>query len=288
MACLTAAAAPAFAGDACVEPGTWSIPTEHGARPVAARELIERLRGAAVVLLGESHDSAEHHRWQLHTLAALHAQQPALVLGFEMFPRSSQPALERWVAGELGESEFLAESRWSEVWGFDAALYSPLFHFARMHRLPMRALNVERSLVRRIGREGWEAVPASEREGVGLPAPADAAYERELHEVYRRHGDKPKVPDDAGFRRFVAAQLTWDRAMAEAIQEALQRHPGRRVVAILGRGHAAPGAVPHQLRALGVAPTAVLLPWDIEPGCTPPQFGSAAAVFGLQREPGVR
>ena len=137
-----------------------------------------------VVLLGESHDNAEHHRWQLHTIAALHALQPNLVLGFEMFPRRVQKALDEWVAGELGEEEFLKRSEWNRVWGFDARLYMPIFDFARMHRVPMLALNVDRDLVARVGERGWASIPESEREGVGDPAAPSAGYREALYESY--------------------------------------------------------------------------------------------------------
>ena len=267
---------------ACVPLAAWSVVSADGVQEIDVHEVLARAAPNAVVLLGESHESAEHHRWQLHTLAALHGQRPDVVLGFEMFPRRTQPVLDRWVAGELTETEFLQAVRWSEVWGFDPAYYLPLFHFARMHRLPMLALNVERSLVRRIGRDGPDAVPESEREGVGRPAPAASEYLRELHAAYRQHGaDKSADPDDPAFRNFVAGQLMWDRAMAEAIEQGRSRYPGRQVIAIMGRGHTVPGAVPHQLRALGIAQTAVLLPWDLGPECTPPRPGMAQAVFGV-------
>jgi uncharacterized iron-regulated protein len=285
-----AACGPISPAHTCVPVGVWSIPAPGGMREIGARELFLQTRSQPVVLLGESHDSAEHHRWQLHALVALHVQRPDMVIGFEMFPRRVQDVLDRWVAGELSESEFLARSHWSQVWGFDAALYMPLFHFARMHRIPMLALNVERSLVRRIGREGLDAVPESQREGVGRPEPAGPEYLRELHAVYGQHGKGTAAGssgalDDPKFQRFVAGQLMWDRAMAEAIRAGRSRYPGRQVVAIMGSGHTGPGAVPHQLRALGIAPTAVLLPWDRKAECAPPEPGSADAVFGVAPGP---
>ena len=286
-----AACGPIAPAHNCVAVGVWSIPAAGGVQEIAARELFLQTRSQPVVLLGESHDSAEHHRWQLHALAALHVQRPDMVIGFEMFPRRVQDVLDRWVAGELSESEFLERSHWSKVWGFDPAHYLPLFHFARMHRVPMLALNVERELVRSIGREGLDAVPESQREGVGRPEPADPRYLRELHAVYAQHAkDKENsgALDDPKFQRFVAAQSMWDRAMAEAIRAGRSRYPGRQVVAIMGSGHTGPGAVPHQLRALGIAPTAVLLPWDRTPECTLPEPGTVQAVFGVAPEPGGR
>src|SRR5690606_30154961 len=37
----------------------------------------------------------------------------------------------------------------------------------------------------------------------------------------------------------------------------------------------------HQLRALGIGRTLVLLPWDRTAGCTPPEEGRMHAVFGV-------
>ena len=62
------------------------------------------------MLLGEYHDRPDDHRWQLQTVAALAAEHPAVVLGFEMFPRRAQPVLDRWVAGELDERALLRET----------------------------------------------------------------------------------------------------------------------------------------------------------------------------------
>ncbi|HSW33010.1 MAG TPA: ChaN family lipoprotein, partial [Steroidobacteraceae bacterium] len=139
--------------------------------------LLERSTQAGIVLLGESHDSHEHHRWQLQVITALHSRHPELVIALEMFPRRVQPALDRWVAGEVDEAEFLRSSEWRQVWSFDPALYLPIFHFARMNRIPMVALNVDPALAREIGSAGFDAVPAQRREGVSKPAPALPAYE---------------------------------------------------------------------------------------------------------------
>jgi uncharacterized iron-regulated protein len=102
-----------------------------------------------VVLLGESHDEAEHYRWQLHTIAALVSRRPDMVLGFEIFPRRIQAVLDRWSKGELNEADFVQEVDWTEIWSTDAEFHLPLFHFA-LHRLPMLALNVDRTISQRI------------------------------------------------------------------------------------------------------------------------------------------
>jgi uncharacterized iron-regulated protein len=241
----------------CVPVSSWTAPPDRRLQPEA---VIAAAAGKAVVLLGEEHDRAEHHRWQLHTLAALHARRPQLVLGFEMFPRRVQPVLDRWVAGELSEAEFLAAAEWRRVWSMDPALYLPLFHFARMHRLPMVALDVER-------KERASAAPK-------FAAPSDG-YVAMLKEVYGNH-------PQSQFQGFVDSQARHDRVMAESIAAALNARPGALLVGIVGRGHAVHGyGIPHQLKDLGIANVGVLLPWERGGDCGKLVAGYADAVFGL-------
>ena len=275
-------ALPARAHETCVPAGEWTVP---GSARIAAQEILRRAAAAQVALLGESHDSADHHRWELHTVIALAALQPKLVLGFEMFPRRVQAALDRWVAGELGEAEFLKAADWSQVWGYDAAFYLPLFHFARMNRIPMVALNVERDLVRTVGANGLAAVPQEKREGVSDPAAAGEPYLARLFGAYAQHPEKKAAAparSDPEFRRFVEAQLVWDRAMAQALAHAAARNPDALVVGVMGSKHIAHGdGVPHQLDSLGIQRVVSLLPWDHEADCDDFSAGLASAVYGL-------
>jgi hypothetical protein len=170
----------------------------------------------------------------------------------------------------------------------DPVLYMPLFHFARMNRIPMVALNVERSLTRAVREKGFDAVPESQREGVTRPAPPSTAYVDYLYPVFVEHetnpGDKKEKParDSADFRRFLESQTLWDRAMAQGLAEALARRPGTLAIGIMGRDHVARGyGVPHQLAALGVRDAAVLLPWDQDGECDGLVAGLADAVFGV-------
>jgi len=298
-ACASDAQSDAVAGfpAPCSTVGAWVDPASG--LGLGHDDVIASQAERPVVLLGESHHDRRHHRWQLHTIAALQGHRPDMVLGFEMFPRKAQPVLDRWVAGELTTEAFLREVDWAEIWGFDADLYLPLFHFARQHRVPMVALNVDRALVAWVGREGWDAVPAKDREGVSDPAPASEAYRRSLARVYamkhqhaaRTTGTQPsptepsaedlaEIFEDPDFRRFVEAQLTWDRAMAEALARARRSGGNPLVVGIVGRGHAEHGwGIPRQLDALGIPDTAVLLPVDRAEDCGVVAPGVADAVF---------
>ena len=296
-------------GAACAQPGHWVEPM--AAKRLAPETVLKALSRRRVVLLGETHDHKEDHLWQAQMLAALHAYRPNTVIAFEMFPRSVQPVLDEWVKGALSEKAFLEGARWKEVWGFGVDFYMPMFQFARQNRLPMVAANVDRSLIQRVSRESWSSIPASERRGIGTPAPASEAYRRSLARVYgekmkrrpphsRPSGEKrPTAESEPGeatpnidailenpaFQNFVEAQLTWDRAMAEAIAAALQKNPDALILGVIGRGHAEFGyGVPHQLRQMGITDTAVALPIAVS-DCPELPRNLADAVF-LVADPG--
>jgi uncharacterized iron-regulated protein len=268
----------------CVPAGNWVVP---GDGKISGIEVIKRAARRSVVLLGEMHDNPEHHRWQLQTLAALHALRPEMVIGFEMFPRRVQKALDQWVAGELTESEFLAASDWNAVWSTDADLYLPLFRFARMNRIPMLALNIDTRLRKSVAAQGFAGVPENEREGVMAPAAPSTAYLDYLLPIYGEHERGGKKNGEAGrdnpnFRRFVESQQLWDRAMAQALNSALGRAERPLVIGIMGSGHIKYGyGVPHQLKDLGVTDVGMLLPWNSGTACGQITAGLADAVFGV-------
>lgn len=271
------------AAEPCVTAGHWQVPGEG---PRVAAEVLRDAAAQQVVLLGEAHDSAEHHRWQLHVLSQLLVQRPQLVIALEMLPRRVQPVLDRWVAGELSEDAFLREPEWRETWGVDAALYLPILHFARMHRVPLVAANVDRALTRAVSEQGFDAVPEAAREGIAKPAAAAPGYVNLLWQTAAEHMPDGKLPAagraDPAFERLVEAQLVWDRAMAQAVREALAAGPDRLVVGLMGQFHVRHGwGVANQLRALGITRIAQLLPWEVDQDCAALTPGIADAVFGL-------
>ena len=279
-------------GGACVPVAKWVFPGRD--EPVTLAEVMQGLDGRRVILIGEHHDNPEHHRWQLHTLAALHARYPDMVIGFEMFPHRVQPVLDRWVGGELSEEEFLEQTRWQDIWSFDADMYMPLFDFARMYRIPMRAINFERELIFKMREQGTAALPADMRDLVSEPAAPGKAYLNLLAMSYAQHGmagedDGADIDaqqlyrENKRFQGFVKGQLWWDRTMAEALARPLQGDDPPLVVGIVGSGHVINHfGIPHQLADLGVEDAAVLVPWDERYDCSSLSADFAEVVFGMR------
>lgn len=248
-------------------PGSWVNPNDGETLKHAA--LMARMAKQRVVLLGETHDRYDIHRWQLHVAAGIMAHRDDIALGFEMFPRRVQPILDEWVAGHLDADAFLEKVEWKKVWGFDAELYLPLFNFCREFRLPMYALNCNRPLVTEVGKLGWDGIVEADRDGLSPSKPATPEYRQYLFDIMQSVGRGPAVgatsPQAPSFDRFVRAQQTWDRAFACNIVTALNVQNPPLIIGIIGRGHLEYGhGTPFQLADLGVDKISVLLPSDHE------------------------
>lgn len=257
-----------------IEPGTGDS-LHHG-------ELMARMAKQNVVLLGETHDRFDIHRWQLHVAAGLLAHRSDLVMGFEMFPRRVQPILDDWIAGKLDRQAFLDQVDWKTVWGFDVELYMPLFNFCREFGVAMVALNCNRPLVTQVGKLGWDAIAQEDRDGLSPSKPATPEYRQYLFDII---GDNrgPNITatsaQDPAFDRFVRAQQTWDRAFACNIAKTLEGKNPPLMIGIIGRGHLEYGhGTPYQLDDLGIDKVSVLLPSDEE---RPEQTEIATALFRL-------
>ncbi len=146
----------------------------------------------------------------------------------------------------------------------------------------MLALNCYRALVSRVGKEGWDAIPEAERDGLTPAKPASAAHRQHLFEITGgvREGREAQSAADPKFDRFVRAQQTWDRAFACNIAYALKASPEALIIGIIGRGHMDYGhGTPFQLADLGVSNIGLLVPSDTD--FTPSDTPIADAVFRL-------
>jgi uncharacterized iron-regulated protein len=202
---------------------------------VTPEQMLAVAGDARIVYVGETHDNPASHRLELQLLRGLADRHPGkLALGMEMFSRSQQPALDRWVAGELDERAFLKESRWFANWKMDFAYYRDLLVFARDRHIPVIALNAEKSLVEAVRRKAPDQLSAMER--ARLP-------EMDLNDPYQRatavaifgeHSHGGMLVDG-----FVRAQTLWDETMADSVAGYLTSPAGeeRHLLVVAGGNH---------------------------------------------------
>jgi uncharacterized iron-regulated protein len=194
---------------------------------------------ARIVYLGETHDNPASHRLELQVLQALAERHPGRqALGMEMFVRSQQPALDRWVAGLLDEKAFLKEAHWFENWKSDFAYYRDLLYFARDRHIPVIALNAEKSLVAAVRGKAPDQLSAGEQASLPHLDMTDP-YQRGLTAAIfgdLSHGELARE----GFAR---AQTVWDETMAESAARFLSSPSGadKHLLVIAGGYHVSYG-----------------------------------------------
>ncbi|TFG89323.1 MAG: hypothetical protein E4H17_00885, partial [Gemmatimonadales bacterium] len=162
---------------------------------VAAREevspqaLLDDLRQAQVIFMGEFHDNLGHHRAQLTVIDALDDDERPLAIGLEMFRKDSQATLARWVRNDLPLLQFLAvyNDNWS-MW----PEYREIFLHARNEEVKMLGLNLPRDITRKVARDGFQALSAEERQLLGnvqcLVNPIYGSYIRQAMGGHGGHG----------------------------------------------------------------------------------------------------
>jgi uncharacterized iron-regulated protein len=179
--------------------------------------------GADVVFLGEQHDNAGTHRIELALLEAVARRRSNVVVSLEMFERDVQPVLDRYLAGTISETEFLAASR---PWPRYASDYRPIIEFARSQGWRVVASDVPRPMASRVATRGLDAVSNladSTREWVArdLQCPTSDDYYRRFKVAMGEHPMGEGAPTVDNMYR---AQCVKDETMAESIVAA-HRNP---------------------------------------------------------------
>ncbi|MEM1047883.1 MAG: ChaN family lipoprotein [Pseudomonadota bacterium] len=196
-------------------------------------EMAKAAESARHVLVGEIHPNADHHTIQAAIIAALVQADRRPTIVFEMIPNRLDGALQAFVKSGSKDSDALGEAvDWSKRGWPDWSIYRPIGDVALEHGLPMRAGNIDRSLMREIGRKGLAALAASQTSRFGLdnrlPPQDETALRKVLYEGHCR------VIPEAALGPMVLVQRTRDGSLADAMLRA--DNPDGTVL-IAGAGH---------------------------------------------------
>ena len=202
------------------------------------KNMIAQLNNYQVIYIGETHTSRADHLLQLMIIEALHQKNPDLAIGMEMFPRSSQHALDDYIQdSDVNEATFLRESRYYDVWSYDYRLFRPIFSYARKHKIDVIGLNIDRKIVSSVFKSNGLGNLAPEELS---ELPADRVldmdgYAERLGETFSFHGTMEQ--NSGSFNGFIQAQAIWDETMAESIHNYLIEHPKAKMVVLAGSQH---------------------------------------------------
>lgn len=243
-ASLVAAALP-FTGCATLSSDA-PVPDTHYQAPVvesasgshiSVAGVADRLDGQDVVVIGEHHGQHASHLLQLELLVALYQRNDELVLTMEQFNIDQQGALDRYLQGEIGESEMIQDTN---AWSNYRASYRPLVEFAISKGIPVIAANAPLQLVRCTARQGPQHLEKVEDEYQSFipedPFMGTEAYREKFAKsfsaAHEHHSGNEERRDNT-----YHAQLLRDNTMATSIIAAREAYPDHQVVHLTGSFH---------------------------------------------------
>ncbi len=200
---------------------------------ISRPQMFANLTHYPLIYVGETHDNPASHRLQLEILQALQASHPGqITLGMEMFNRQQQPALDKWVAGELDEKEFLRESKWFQNWGGDFELYRELLEYCRDHNIPVVGLNATKETGRKVSMTPLEKLGSDIKKTLPEMDTSDPYHRQMINEVFGVHGAGATMLES-----FSRRQTLWDETMAETVANYMGQNKGRRMMVMAGGWH---------------------------------------------------
>jgi uncharacterized iron-regulated protein len=202
-------------------------------------KIVESLKGADVVFLGENHDDAVAHYLQNEIFRRAfekYGKERAVALSLEMFERDVQTVVDEYLKDLIPENHFLLSSR---PWGNYKTDYKPLVDFAKANRLEVIAANAPRRYVNMVSRGGRESLnqlsPEARRWLAPLPyGEASDAYAKKFNALMGQTTDSMTPVKHSPI---VNAQALWDATMAFSISEYLKRTKNPLVVHLNGAFH---------------------------------------------------
>ena len=157
-------------------------------------------------------------------------------LGMEMFNNEQQAALDKWVAGELSEKEFLRESRWYENWGSDFELYRELLEYCRDQGIPVIGLNVTKALGRKVSMTPLDELDEATRAQLPEMDMNDPYQQAMIEEIFGAHGAGATMLDS-----FKRRQTLWDETMAASVADYMRDRADHRMLVVAGGWHVSYG-----------------------------------------------
>jgi uncharacterized iron-regulated protein len=196
----------------------------------------DRLRGDAIVLLGEVHDNPVQQRLRLEVLSRAFAAGWRPAIAMEQFDREHQADIERARSEHPLDASYLidkaAPGHGKTGSGWNWEYYRPYVALALEYRVPLLAANLSRTDAEKIVEDGYSAAfDGAAVHSLGLdrePAPLLAAQEKEIDTGHCHAMPQGRLPAVA------RAQLARDAVMAAILRE----HVAQGVVLLTGDGHA--------------------------------------------------
>ena len=210
---------------------------------------------AKVIYIGETHDKATDHAYELRLVRGMIRRRIAFAIGWEMFDHTQQALLDAWDHGAIGLQQLFRETGFDRGWAIYSPIYARILQTARRSSRNNVALNAPPTLARKVAR----GQKLSGQERAMLPrgfTTNQVAYQNFVSLM----GEHPGLTGEH-LRSFFAAQNVWEQTMADRILRFEQLGGEAKLLVLTGRGHVAGGfGIPYYVRQKRALQQLILLP----------------------------
>lgn len=207
------------------------IETQTG-KTITIEDLLEKLKPADIVFLGEEHDDSVAHFFESFLFEGMsYLTRGHLSLSMEMWERDVQRIMDEYLAGYISEKNFKKESR---AWN-NYEDYKPLIEWAKAKNIPVICANSPARYTNMVTRGTLNALyklPKNTRKQFLPPMPIDTlkgAYYENFLEAMGGHN----IPNMFLYQ----SQNLWDATMAHSILENMAFDPFQKILHINGKFH---------------------------------------------------
>ncbi len=203
---------------------------------ISPSKLANEIKDSKYVLIGETHDNADHHllqAWLIEQLAQ--ENKPAIVM--EMISEDQAPALKEYMAKPDANSAGLGPALdWQESGWPDWKYYQPIADAVFRYGLSLYAGNPGKLSVRNLARKGIETIEPSEQKRLAM----DITMSKELSEALNQEiidAHCNLLPAQM-IAPMVKVQRFRDGKLARALVDATSNANTSQAILITGSGHA--------------------------------------------------
>jgi len=201
--------------------------------------ILRQCQETDVFILGEIHDNYRCHTFQRDFIEALVKVHPKVIVGFEFFQREHDADLELLRTGKIGETELIERTGWYQRGSLSYGYTRLVMEVIAKYGIKVIGLNVSRTILRTVSRNGFEQLPAEEKKLFPTIHVVNNEHRFFIKSIFGTFA--AQVP--LWFENVYTAQTCWDSVMAESMRHILAKKEfkGYKGVIIAGSNHVAYG-----------------------------------------------
>jgi uncharacterized iron-regulated protein len=205
--------------------------------------MIDDLRKADAVFLGDDITLPAHQLAQMEILKALHGKNKEIAVAVEAFRSESRYILDQWSSGEISKRRFVNE--FNANWG-EWDRYSEVYQYIRNNNIKLTGLNTSRDILIQVEMEGFDSLTPDQLGGLEEGIICDV--KPDYLDVMRRLNLFKDLLREQAFKNFCEMKILGDIMMAGNLMKFHNEYPDLIVVVMAGNTHSWKHGIPSRIK----------------------------------------